>query len=135
MVELMRRTAEIKSICLSVVSAGLDTLAVHLLLGLAYLSTADGQEVQRKALRAIQEAYPDDDAWEGSLADERVAYVRALVQETLRYWSAIPIGLPRESVREIRYGEAVIPAGTTFLLVGQRGRGRRMGGQCGGTEH
>lgn len=114
----MNNSAEIKSICLTMVSAGLDTVPVNLVMGLAYLSSPEGQVVQAKALKAIEEAYPDgEEAWERGLLEEKVPYVTALVKETLRYWTVIPICLPRASIKDIPYEGAVIPAGTTFFMV------------------
>ncbi|KAB5575309.1 cytochrome P450 [Coniochaeta sp. 2T2.1] len=108
--------AELKSICLTMVSAGLDTVPVNLVMGLAFLSTLQGQAVQAKALRAIEEAYPNGDAWEKCLTEEKVPYVTALVKETLRFWTVIPICLPRTSIKDIPYEGSVIPAGTTFFM-------------------
>jgi phenylacetate 2-hydroxylase len=99
------------------VSAGLDTVPGNLIMGLAYLSTRQGQAVQAKALKAIEEVYPDGDAWERCLVEEKVPYVTALVKETLRYWTVIPICLPRTSIKDIPYEDTVIPAGTTFFMV------------------
>ncbi|PHH64351.1 hypothetical protein CDD81_4708 [Ophiocordyceps australis] len=107
---------EIKSICLTMVSAGLDTVSGTLAYGMAYLASEKGQAIQKKALQAIQETYPNGDAWEKCLVEEKVAYVTALVKETLRYSTVIPISLPRESIQDITYQNALIPAGTTFLL-------------------
>lgn len=110
--------AEIRSICLTMVSAGLDTVPGNLIMGLAYLSTVHGQEIQKTALRAIEEVYPGGgDCWEQCLVEEKVPYVTALVKETLRFWTVIPICLPRTSVKDIPYENAVIPAGTTFYMV------------------
>ncbi|KAH8884051.1 cytochrome P450 [Thozetella sp. PMI_491] len=108
--------AEIKSICLTMVSAGLDTVPGNLIMGLAYLSTPHGQEIQAKALKAILEVYPDGEAWEKCLVEEKVPYVTALVKETLRFWTVIPICLPRTSIKDIPYKDTVIPAGTTFFM-------------------
>lgn len=99
------------------VSAGLDTVPGNLIMGMAYLSTKEGQAVQAKALKAIQEVYPDGDAWEKCLVEEKVPYITALVKEVLRYWTVIPICLPRTSIRDIPYEDTVIPAGTTFFMV------------------
>ncbi|KAF5010523.1 hypothetical protein FDECE_3340 [Fusarium decemcellulare] len=108
--------AEIKSICLTMVSAGLDTVPSNLIMGVAYLATPHGQEIQAKALKAIQEVYPNGEAWEKCLVEEKVPYVTALVKETLRYWTVIPICLPRTSIKDIPYNDTVIPAGTTFFM-------------------
>ncbi|EGR46923.1 uncharacterized protein TRIREDRAFT_4726 [Trichoderma reesei QM6a] len=108
--------AELKSICLTMVSAGLDTVPGNIIMGMAYLSTEHGQSIQAKALEAIQQAYPNGDAWEKCLVEEKVPYVTALVKETLRFWTVIPICLPRMNIADIPYEGSVIPAGTTFFM-------------------
>lgn len=108
--------AEIKSLGLTMVSAGLDTVPGNIIMGLAYLSSPHGQHIQRIAFDAIKEVYPDGDAWEKCLSEEKVPYVSALVKETLRFWTVIPICLPRQSIKDIPYKESIIPAGTTFYM-------------------
>jgi phenylacetate 2-hydroxylase len=109
--------AEVKSICLTMVSAGLDTVPGNLIMGIAYLASEDGQRIQQKAYEEIIKVYPNGDAWEKCLIEEKVPYVTALVKETLRFWTVIPICLPRESTKDIIYNGATIPAGTTFFMV------------------
>lgn len=108
---------EIKSICLTMVSAGLDTVPGNLIMGIAYLSSAHGQEIQQRAYDEIMRVYPDGDAWEQCLLEEKVPYVTAFVREVLRFFTVIPICLPRTSIKDIQYEDAVIPAGTTFYMV------------------
>ncbi|PHH81636.1 hypothetical protein CDD83_3530 [Cordyceps sp. RAO-2017] len=108
---------ELKSICLSMVSGGLDNIPSALIMGMAVLATAEGgKEVQAKAHEAIMQVYPDGDAWDRCLREEKVPYITALVKEALRFWTVIPISLPRQSIKDIPYGDAVIPAGTTFYM-------------------
>lgn len=104
------------SICLTMVSAGLDTVPGNLVMCLAYLSSEHGQEIQKRALEEINRVYPDNDAWEKCLVEEKVTYITALVKEVLRYWTVIPICLPRTSIKDIQWEDAVIPAGTTFYM-------------------
>ena len=99
------------------VSAGLDTVPGNLIMGIAYLSSAHGQEIQKKAYDEIMKVYPNDDAWEKCLVEEKVPYITAIVREVLRFFTVIPICLPRTSTRDIQYGDATIPAGTTFFMV------------------
>ena len=108
--------AEIDSIGLTMVSAGLDTVPGNLSMGLAFLSTPEGQVVQRKAYEEITTAYPNGEAWHMCLHEEKVPYITAFYKEVLRYWTVIPISLPRVSIKDIRYNGAVIPAGTTFYM-------------------
>ncbi|EAL86133.1 hypothetical protein KXW98_009364 [Aspergillus fumigatus] len=108
--------AEVKSICLTMVSAGLDTVPGNLIMGIAYLASEAGQRIQQKAYEEILKVYPNGDAWEKCLVEEKVPYITALVKETLRFWTVIPICLPRESTKDIVYNGATIPAGTTFFM-------------------
>lgn len=108
--------AEIDSIGLTMVSAGLDTVPGNLIMGLAFLSTPQGQIVQKKAFDDIQSVYPDGDAWQKCLQEDKVPYVTAFYKEVLRYWTVIPISLPRVSIKDVTYNGAVIPAGTTFYM-------------------
>ncbi|EAU29422.1 hypothetical protein ATEG_09973 [Aspergillus terreus NIH2624] len=108
--------AEIKSICLTMVSAGLDTVPGNLIMGIAYLSSEDGQRIQQKAYEEIMSVYPNGDAWERCLVEEKVPYITALVKETLRFWTVMPICIPRVNIKEIVYNGARIPAGTTFFM-------------------
>lgn len=108
--------AEVMSIGLSMVSAGLDTVPGNLIMCIAYLASPGGQDIQAQALSEINKIYPNNDAWERCLVEEKVPYITALVKETLRFWSVIPICLPRESIRDIKWGNAVIPKGTSFYM-------------------
>ncbi|KAL6239582.1 phenylacetate 2-hydroxylase [Aspergillus navahoensis] len=92
--------AEIKSICLTMVAAGLDTVPGNLIMGIAYLASEDGQRIQKRAYDKIMKVYPTGDAWEKCLLEEKVPYVTALVKETLCFWT----------------NGAVIPKGTTFFM-------------------
>lgn len=100
------------------VSAGLDTVPGNLIMGLAYLSSEHGQEIQQKAYDEMMTVYPDGDAWEKCLVETKLPYISAFVKEVLRFFTVIPICLPRQSIKDIVYEDAVIPAGTTFYMVG-----------------
>jgi cytochrome P450 len=99
------------------VSAGLDTVPGNLIMGLAYLSSAHGQEIQQKAYDEMMRVYPNGDAWEKCLLETKLPYMSAFVKEVLRFFTVIPICLPRQSIKDIAYEKAVIPAGTTFYMV------------------
>lgn len=99
------------------VSAGLDTVPGNLIMGIAYLSSAHGQEIQQRAYDEIMRVYPDGDAWMKCLVEEKVLYVTALVQEVLRFFTVTPISLPRVSIKDIKYENSIFPAGTTFYMV------------------
>ncbi|CAG8981838.1 hypothetical protein HYALB_00013950 [Hymenoscyphus albidus] len=108
--------SEIKSICLTMVSAGLDTVPGNLIMGIAYLTSPHGQEIQKRAYDEIMKVYPNGNAWSQCIQEEKVPYITAFVCEVLRFFTVIPICLPRRSIRDITYDNAVIPAGTTFYM-------------------
>jgi len=108
--------AEIKSICLTMVSAGLDTVPANIIFGIGYLSSSHGQEIQERAYEEIEDIYPNGDAWEKCLVEERVPYVTALYKEILRYFTVIPMCLPRQSMNDIDYNGIIIPSGTLFYM-------------------
>jgi phenylacetate 2-hydroxylase len=98
------------------VSAGLDTVPANLIMGIAYLSSQDGQRIQKRAYDEILQVYPDHDAWERCLHEEKLPYVTAFYKEVLRYYTVIPICLPRVSIKPIDWQGAIIPAGTSFYM-------------------
>jgi phenylacetate 2-hydroxylase len=98
------------------VSAGLDTVPGNLIMGIAYLATPAGQKIQARAYSEIMKAYPDGDAWERCLHEEKIPYITALYKEILRYWTVIPICLPRVSIKPIEWNGVMIPSGTTFYM-------------------
>ncbi|KAF9740701.1 hypothetical protein PMIN06_005028 [Paraphaeosphaeria minitans] len=108
--------AEIKSICLTMVSAGLDTVPGNLIMGIAYLASPAGQSIQARAYAEIQKVYPNNDAWTRCLDEEKIPYITALYKEILRFWTVIPICLPRVSIKDIPWNGVIIPAGTTFYM-------------------
>lgn len=113
---LLTHAAEIKSICLTMVSAGLDTVPGNLIMGIAYLATPAGRLIQQRAYAEIMKAYPAGDAWTQCLHEEKIPYITALYKEILRYWTVIPICLPRVSIKPIEWNGVVIPPGTTFYM-------------------
>lgn len=109
---------ELKSICLTMVAAGLDTLPGNINMTIAYLSSEHGQEIQKKLHEELVKAHAGEDPWHACLTEEKSEYMRSFVKEVLRYWSTLNMSFNRESTKPIVYKGATIPAGTPFLLVG-----------------
>ncbi|UJR11216.1 hypothetical protein I4U23_015397 [Adineta vaga] len=107
---------EIRSICLTMISAALETVPTNIILGIGYLSSPHGQDIQERAYREILDVYPDGDAWDRCIDEERVPYVTALYKEILRFYTVHHMSLPRRSIQEIEYEGARIPAGTSFYM-------------------
>ena len=99
------------------IAGGLDTTPACVLFGFAILSGPQGASLQQRLLDDINTIYPNGSGWEGCLKNERCEFVMAFCKEVLRFWSVIPMSLPRVSIKDVVWQGATIPAGTTFLMV------------------
>lgn len=102
------------------VAAGLDTLPGNINMTIAYLSSDHGQEIQAQMYDEIIKSYPDEDPWHACLVEEKSEFMRSFVKEVLRFWSTLNLSFNRQSIKDINYKGATIPAGTPFLLVRTR---------------
>ncbi|CDR88137.1 probable Cytochrome P450 monooxygenase/Phenylacetate hydroxylase [Sporisorium scitamineum] len=102
---------ELSSICLSMVSAGLDTLANTFIWSIGFL--AKRPDVQQKAYDEIFKVYqgqvPRSD-------EEAVEYITALHKECSRYFSVLKLALPKATLGDSTYKGVHIPSGTTVFL-------------------
>lgn len=108
---------ELKTVSLTMVAAGLDTLPGNINMTIAYLSSAHGQEIQDRAYSEIMNAYEGEDAWTACLEEEKCEWMQSFVKEVLRYWSTLNMSFTRESIKDIEYKGATIPAHTPFFMV------------------
>ncbi|KAF2090608.1 putative cytochrome P450 [Saccharata proteae CBS 121410] len=113
---------EVSSICLSLVSGGFETIPGTLTSCIGSLSTPEGQIWQERAYEDIKRYYPDiRDAWSNSYQEEKVPYLRAIVQEAGRYYTVSAMSLPRKTVTEVNWNGAIIPPKTMILINAQAG--------------
>lgn len=102
---------ELSSICLSMVSAGLDTLGNTMLWGVGYL--AKRPDIWEKAYEEVNNVYG------GSVPDateEASGYISGLYRECARYFSVLKLSLPRATITDSVYHGVKIPAGTTVFF-------------------
>ena len=71
---------ELKTVSLTMVAAGLDTLPGNINMTIAYLSSPHGQEVQERAYGEIMKAYNVEDAWEACLEEEKSEFMQSFVK-------------------------------------------------------
>ncbi|KAJ9645600.1 hypothetical protein H2204_001181 [Knufia peltigerae] len=103
--------AEIRSVNVSLVSGGFETLSTTGLAGLGYLSSSQGQDIQARAFKGIMEVYSSpEQAWSDCLQEERVPYIVALVREMLRYYAAIQLLPPRQTCKDFEWNGVKIPS-------------------------
>ena len=108
---------EVSTVCLSLVSGGFETVPGTIISCIGSLSTADGQYMQEEAVKDIMRYYPTmSEAWDQCLIEEKVPYVNAIVKEALRYYTVLPLGQPRKTIRDIEWNGSIIPEGTTILF-------------------
>lgn len=110
---------ELTSISLSMLGGGFETVSTTVQWSVGYLAQHPG--VQEKAFAEIREFQGKASAMEveplADAADEqRCAYVLALAKEALRYFTVIPLNLPRESIKDVQYEGQLIPKGTTVYM-------------------
>lgn len=110
---------ELNSISLSMISGGFETVSNTVGFSLGFL--ANRPDIQKRAFEEIckfQETTANDspDPMCDASDDQRCTYIAALAKEALRYFTIIPLVLPRESIRDINYEGVVIPKGTTFYM-------------------
>lgn len=108
---------ELKSISLSMLGGGFETVSTTVQWSVGYL--AQRPEVQERTYAAICE-FRGGEAGDEGLADagdeQRCAYVLALAKEALRFFTVIPLNLPRETIRDVVYEGVRIPKATTVYM-------------------
>ncbi|TEA14143.1 3-hydroxyphenylacetate 6-hydroxylase [Colletotrichum sidae] len=106
--------AELTSISLTMLSGGLDTITTQVAWFVALL--AQRPDIQEKAVAAIREFYSEQQPLCDAEDDQQCRYIVALVRESLRYYTVLRLALPRASVRDVTYGEVLIPKGSVIFL-------------------
>ncbi|KAI0115630.1 3-hydroxyphenylacetate 6 hydroxylase [Nemania sp. FL0031] len=110
--EVALTDAELRSISLSMTSGGFETVAnsVHWTIGHLALHP----EIQDKAYEEIRQftgsGLPD------AADDQKCVYILALAKEALRYFTVIPLALPRVSIKKVYHEGVLIPAGSTIYM-------------------
>lgn len=109
---------ELTSMCLTLVSAGLDNTPFSLNHLMGHLSRPDyGYEIQKSAFSQLEQCYGDaKSAWEMCGYDMECSYIVALIQEALRFFTVLPLSLPRKTSRDINFNSITIPAGTILYM-------------------
>lgn len=110
---------EIQSICLTMVSAGLDNSALTLDHLMGQLSQPGyGYNMQNRLYNLLIDASNGSvtAAWRNASISADCTYATALLQEALRFFSVLPLGLPRKTLKSVSFGGMLIPANTTVIM-------------------
>lgn len=108
---------EITSECLTMISAGLDNTPLNFKYGLHQLANYH-PEIWEHAYIELINSYDGcfEVAYNECGSNMKCEYVKAIVQETLRLFTVLPMALPRETTSDIYYNNSVIPKGTTLFM-------------------
>lgn len=112
-------TAELKSVCLTMVSAGLDNSALNLFYCLGHLSQSEyGYKIQEIAREQLLKYYDSlEEAYKKAPFDKlKVPYIVAILKETLRHLTVLPVCLPRETTDDIMFKNCIIPKKTLLFM-------------------
>lgn len=112
-------SAELQSICLTMVSAGLDNTSLNFNHLMGQLSQpTSGYIYQRKAFEEMMSKNKNNicTAWDNVAIAMDCSYVIALIKETLRYFTVLPLGLPRITTKDIAYKDAIIPKNSILFM-------------------
>ncbi|ODV87754.1 hypothetical protein CANARDRAFT_193664 [[Candida] arabinofermentans NRRL YB-2248] len=107
---------QITSICLTMVSAGLDNTPLNFQYAMSQFSQSPS--IYKKARQELLDCYDNDPikCWKECHTSMKCDYIVAVVKETLRLFTVLPMSLPRATTKDIIYQDAVIPKGTTLFM-------------------
>jgi len=112
--EVQLNDTELTAISLSVLGGGFETVSNTMQWSIAYL--AQHPEIQDKAYEEICKFQGSDEPLCDVTDDQKCGYILGLAKEALRYFTVIPLALPRASIRDIEYQGVQIPTGSTIYL-------------------
>ncbi|QBM86631.1 phenylacetate 2-hydroxylase [Metschnikowia aff. pulcherrima] len=110
---------EARSLCLTMLSAGLDNLGFTLNFAVGQLSCSkNGYKLQDKLYNELLTKSKGDimRAWLAAASQVDCDFALAIIHEALRNFSVLPLGLPRLTTKPIQFGQIHIPTGTVLLM-------------------
>lgn len=110
---------ELQSICLTMVSAGLDNTALTFDHLMGQLSQPQyGYSMQEQLYGSLLAISNNNtlSAWKNAAISTDCAYATALLLESLRYFSVLPLGLPRKTLKDVHFKGMYIPQNTVVVM-------------------
>lgn len=106
---------ELQSICLTMLSAGLDNTLLNLNHLLGILSIYP--HFQDIVVQELFKLYSNGICiWKKVAVEMDCKFAVALIKETLRHFTVLPLSLPRVNTVDIQYNGVVIPANTVLFM-------------------
>lgn len=110
-------STEFQSVCLTMISAGLDNTPLNLNHLIGHLTLHP--EFQARAFKELLEVYETSnliEIWDNISHSVSSPFIVALIKETLRYFTVLPLSLPRVTTKPFNYHGVEIPEGTTLFM-------------------
>ncbi|KAI5955041.1 hypothetical protein KGF54_001602 [Candida jiufengensis] len=108
---------EINSICLTLVSAGLDNTPLTLDYAIGILSQPRlGESIQSRAIKKVLIEYDQNDFKNLDGGNKMNTYITAILLESLREFTVLPLSLPRITTKQIIYNNILLPPNTTLFM-------------------
>ncbi|KAH8430921.1 uncharacterized protein LDX57_008585 [Aspergillus melleus] len=101
---------ELLSISLSMM-AGADSTQPTIAWAILFL--AHNQDIQQRAFDELQKA---EALIGGHVETQEVEYIHALTKELMRFYTVLPLAMPRETTESVHFEGSTIPAGTMVFL-------------------
>lgn len=110
--------SEIQSICLTMVSAGLDNSALTYNHLIGHFSHPHGYILQEQLHSSLMALYDGDiiTVWREVVVSLDCDYALALIAESLRFFTVLPLGLPRLTTKRIVFNGVTIPENTIVVM-------------------
>ncbi|KAL3489963.1 cytochrome P450 [Aspergillus germanicus] len=111
---------DVKTILGGLMSGGFETIFSTAIITVGILSSAEGQEIQRKAYDDIMSIYDTpEQAFKLCLVEEKCHYIMGLVKEALRFYPPLKLLPARQVYKEFEYQGAQIPKGLLVYINAQ----------------
>lgn len=107
---------QMASVCLTMISAGLDNAPLNFVYEIHQLSNSP--HIWHKAYDELMRCYDNNPvaAYRRCSQETKCQYITAMVQETLRLFTVLPMALPRETTADIPYNNSIIPKGSMLFM-------------------
>lgn len=109
---------EIQSICHTMISAGLDNSALTYNHLMGHFTHPYGHAMQEQLHSRLMSLYDGDvvTAWQQVAISLDCDYASALLAEALRFFTVLPLGLPRITTKRIVFNGVTIPENTIVVM-------------------
>ncbi|KAI1180468.1 3-hydroxyphenylacetate 6 hydroxylase [Nemania sp. FL0916] len=105
---------ELTAISLSVLGGGFETVSNTTQWSIALL--AQHPHIQDRAYEEICKFQGSDEPLCDASDDQKCGYILGMAKEALRYFSVIPLALPRKTIKDVEYEGVTIPTGSTLYM-------------------